>query len=72
MPQDKECNDVITFDLPNLPRIGTLRGEPGEISEGKNVEGSDLNEVSMQIEGSWILRPDVSGLSTFTTFEVTD
>ncbi|KAF8661004.1 hypothetical protein AX14_007284 [Amanita brunnescens Koide BX004] len=54
---DKKCDDVITFDPAKLPRISTLLGEPGKLSEGKDVEGN-LKQVLEKIKGSWILRPD--------------
>ena len=66
MPQNG--NDVITFDPPKLPRIGTLLGEPGKFSEGKDITG-DLSNILKQIKGSWTLRPDVSGLANL---EVSD
>ncbi|KAF8702340.1 hypothetical protein AX14_014429 [Amanita brunnescens Koide BX004] len=69
---DKECNDVITFDLPNAPRIGTLLKKPGEISESEDVEGNDLNEVLKKIEGSWILRPDSTNADHRTSEMIID
>ncbi|KAF8701188.1 hypothetical protein AX14_000533 [Amanita brunnescens Koide BX004] len=50
-------DDVITFDPPKLPQIGTLREKPGEFSKGDYVQG-DLKQVLNQIKGTWTLRPD--------------
>ena len=71
MPQDKKCDDVITFDPAKLPRISTLLGEPGKLSEGKDVEGN-LKQVLEKIKGSWILGPISVFYQTFTVFEVSD
>ena len=66
VPQDAHskdhCDDFITFNPPERPRIGLLLASPGEFHEGNHVEG-DLEKVLETIKGTWILRPDVSGLS---------